>query len=54
MSITNSYKLSDIAKTLRLTTRRIQQLVKNDILPKPINSNYDLAVYIRAYEKYLQ
>ncbi|MFY9589549.1 hypothetical protein [Rickettsia endosymbiont of Halotydeus destructor] len=48
------YKLSDIAKALSLTTRRIQQLVKEGILPKPVNSNYDLVSCIRAYEKYLQ
>lgn len=35
-------KVSDIAKTLDLTTRRIQQLVKSNILPKPIAGNYDL------------
>jgi phage terminase Nu1 subunit (DNA packaging protein) len=49
-----NYKLSNIAKTLALTTRRIQQLVKSEILPAPINGNYDLAGCIRAYEKYLQ
>lgn len=53
MNITN-HKLSNIAKALGLTTRMIQQLVKNYILPKPIAGNYDLAGYIRAYEKYLQ
>jgi phage terminase Nu1 subunit (DNA packaging protein) len=49
-----NYKLSDVAKALSLTTRRIQQLVKNDILPAPVNGNYDLVSCIRAYEKYLQ
>ncbi|MFP3012502.1 MAG: hypothetical protein ACEY3D_06140 [Rickettsia sp.] len=49
-----NYKLSDIAEALGLTTRRIQQLVKSNILPKPIDSNYDLAGCIRGYEKYLQ
>lgn len=53
MNLTN-YKLSDIAEALGLTTRRVQQLVKNDILPKPIAASYDLAGCIRAYEKYLQ
>ncbi|KHO03236.1 hypothetical protein RFEPED_0755 [Rickettsia felis str. Pedreira] len=53
MNIAN-HKLPDIAKALSLTTSRIQQLVKNDILPKPVAGNYDLAGCIRAYEKYLQ
>ena len=49
-----NYKLSDLSKALGLTTRRIQQLVKNNILPKSIDGDYDLAGCIRGYEKYLQ
>lgn len=49
-----NYKLPDIAKALSLTTRRIQQLVKSNILPQPINGNYDLVGCTRGYEKYLQ
>lgn len=53
MTLTN-HKLPDIAQALGLTTRRIQQLVKSNILPKAINGNYNLAECIRAYKKYLQ
>lgn len=53
MNFTN-YKLPDIAQALGLTTSRVQQLVKSNILPKPINGNYDLTECIRAYEQYLQ
>ncbi len=41
MSTTN-YKALDIAKVLTLTTRRVQQLVKENILPAPIRGKYDL------------
>ncbi|MCC8368788.1 MAG: hypothetical protein LN573_01720 [Rickettsia endosymbiont of Oxypoda opaca] len=53
MSTTN-YKVLDIAKVLTLTTRRVQQLVKDNILPAPIRGKYDLVSCIRGYEKYLQ
>ncbi|WP_342269459.1 hypothetical protein [Rickettsia endosymbiont of Orchestes rusci] len=53
MSTTN-YKALDIAKVLTLTTRRVQQLVKENILPAPVNGKYDLVSCIRGYEKYLQ
>lgn len=46
-------KISAVAKALDLTSRRIQQLVKDGILPTPVKGNYDLSACIRAYEKYM-
>lgn len=48
-----NHKVSDIAKALSLSTRRVQQLVKENILPAPINGNYDLADCLQAYGQYL-
>lgn len=48
-----NHKVSDIAKALQLSDRRVQQLVQANLLPKPVNGKYDLAGCIRAYEKYI-
>ncbi|MCK5748506.1 MAG: hypothetical protein KAH44_19980 [Oricola sp.] len=48
------YPLATVAKILNLSERRVQQLVKEDILPKPEKGKYDLIACVRAYIKYLQ
>ena len=48
------YPLATVAKILNLSERRVQQLVKEDVLPKPIKGRYDLIACVRAYIKYLQ
>ena len=53
-TIINNYKTSDIAHSLNISTRRVQQLVKIGILPTPVKGKYDLACCIRKYEQYLQ
>lgn len=49
-----THKVSDIAKALALSTRRVQQLVKEGILPLSVSGKYDLSGCITAYKKYLQ
>lgn len=48
------YPLATVAKVLNLSERRVQQLVREGILPKPIKGKYDLIACVRAYIKYLQ
>lgn len=43
-----------IAKLLNITERRLQQLVKEGIVPKAGRNQYPLAGCIRGYVKYLQ
>jgi phage terminase Nu1 subunit (DNA packaging protein) len=49
-----TYPVGTIAKLLNLTERRIQQLVKENILPQPVSKKYDLIGCVRGYVKYLQ
>ena len=51
---TSLYPLATIAKILNLSERRVQQLVKEGILPKTEKGKYDLIACVRAYIKYLQ
>jgi len=48
------YPVSAIAQLLKLTERRIQQLVKDGILPRPIQGNYDAIACTHAYIDYLR
>jgi hypothetical protein len=48
-----SNKVSDIAKALSLSERRVQQLVQERVLPAPINSSYNLSLCVKAYGQYL-
>ncbi|WP_375331248.1 hypothetical protein [Candidatus Tisiphia endosymbiont of Oplodontha viridula] len=50
----NNHKVSDIAKALQLSERRVQQLVKEAILPTPVAGKYDLADCIKSYARYLE
>ncbi len=51
---TPSYPVSTIAKLFNLTERRVQQLAKDDIIPKPDKGKYDLVGCVRGYIQYLQ
>ena len=43
-----------IAQLLKLTERRVQQLVKDDILPKPVRGLYDPVACVHSYIDYLK
>ncbi len=43
-----------LSKLFGLTVRRVQQLAKEGIIPKPKRNQYDLLGCIQAYIKYLQ
>ena len=50
----NLSKITDVAATLSLTSRRVQQLAKKSILPSPsTRGQYDLPACIKAYEEYM-
>jgi phage terminase Nu1 subunit (DNA packaging protein) len=49
----NNHKVSDIAKILSLSERRVQQLVKEGILPTPTDGSYHLSGCVEAYQQYL-
>lgn len=48
------YPVDAIAKLLNLTPRRIQQLAREEIIPRPEKGKYDLIRTVRGYVKYLQ
>jgi phage terminase Nu1 subunit (DNA packaging protein) len=48
------YPVQAIAQMLKLTERRVQQLVKDGILPRPDQGNYDAINCIHAYIDYLR
>ncbi len=52
--MTTSYPVSTIAKLFGLTERRVQQLAKDGIIPKPEKNQYELVGSVRAYINYLQ
>lgn len=54
MSTTPFYPASTIAKLFNLTERRVQQLAKENIIPKTERGKYDLINSVRSYVKYLQ
>ena len=49
-----TYPVSAIAALLKLSERRIQQLVKDGILPRPIKSQYDPIACVHSYIDYLK
>src|SRR5688572_19932570 len=49
----NKHTVTDIATALALTERRVQQLVKEGILPTPLAGKYDLSAAIKSYGRYL-
>ena len=49
-----SVPVATLAKLFNLTERRVQQLVREGILPKPEKGRYDLIACVQAYIKYLQ
>ncbi len=49
-----SYPVSTIAKLFDITERRVQQLAKDGIIPKPDKGKYELIGSVRGYIKYLQ
>ncbi|MFH0351042.1 MAG: hypothetical protein ACHBMF_03785 [Chromatiales bacterium] len=49
-----AYPVEAISKLLNLTPRRIQQLVREGVIPRPERGKYDLIRTIRGYVKYLQ
>lgn len=55
MSDANFYAVGVIAQLLNLTDRRVQQLAKEGIIPKPNNrGEYDLPGCVQGYVAYLQ
>lgn len=51
---TPSYPVATIAKLFNLTERRVQQLAKEGVIPKPEKGKYDLIGCVRGYIAYLQ
>ena len=50
----DNYDLKRISEILNLTQRRVQQLIKDRILPKPHKRQYDLNGSVYGYIKYLR
>jgi phage terminase Nu1 subunit (DNA packaging protein) len=48
------YKVAVIARFLNLTDRRVQQLARDGIIPKPEKGKYDLVGCVQGYVRYLQ
>lgn len=48
------HKVAVIARFLNLTERRVQQLAREGILPKPDKGKYDLVRCVQTYVRYLQ
>lgn len=48
------HKVAVIARFLNLTERRIQQLARDGIIPKPDKGKYDLVRCVQQYVQYLQ
>lgn len=51
---TPTYPVSTISKLLLLTERRVQQLVKEGVIPKTERNRYELAPAVQGYIRYLQ
>ena len=49
-----SFNITAIAKLLRLTERRVQQLAKDDIIPKAERGKYDLISSVHGYIDFLK
>ena len=50
----NVVQLKTIARTLDLTERRVNQLVKEGTLPKTERGRYELIPVVQAYIKFLR
>jgi len=48
------YPVSAIATLLKLSTRRVHQLVKDGILPRPVSGQYDAIGCVHGYVEYLK
>lgn len=51
---TPTYPAKTIAKLLMLTERRVQQLVKEGVIPRAERGRYELAPAVQGYIRYLQ
>jgi len=49
-----TYSVGTISKLFNLTDRRVQQLAKDEIIPKPDRGKYELIGCVQGYIKYLQ
>ncbi len=49
-----SYPVSTISKLFGLSERRVQQLARDGVIPKPKKNQYELVGCVRAYINYLQ
>jgi hypothetical protein len=54
MSAAATYPVATIAKLLMLTERRVQQLTKEEVLPRAERGRYELAPVVQGYIKYLR
>lgn len=54
MSNINNYSLSEISTILGISERRVQQLVKGNIISKSSKDKYDLENSVKGYIKYLK
>ena len=54
MAANNTVPLSTVAKLLDLTERRVNQLVKEGVLPRAARGRYELVPVVRAYISYLR
>jgi phage terminase Nu1 subunit (DNA packaging protein) len=52
--LANASSVTTLAKLFEVSERRVQQLAKEAIIPKPERGQYDLANSIRAYIRYLR
>lgn len=46
--------VTTLARLFNLTERRVQQLARDGVIPKPEKGRYDLIACVQAYIKYLQ
>ena len=49
-----SVPVATLAKLFNLTERRVQQMARDGIIPKPEKGRYDLIACVQGYIKYLQ
>ena len=54
MAETPVYPVTTIAKLFDLTERRVQQLAKDNVIPKPVGGKYDLIGCVRGYVTFLR
>ena len=54
MATTPTYAVGTIAKLFDLTERRVQQLAKDNVIPKPVDGKYDLIGCVRGYVVFLR